>query len=651
MTDRVSRRAFLGGVGGAVAGAWGLPQLAAAAADTNGLEPVRYGIAALTGNCVSARAMDGKLYVLSRAGAPTPRLGEIDLSTMRLSRTITLPGGTAGWSLDARGGKVYAGAVNYPRLVELDAATGAVREVGDAVGPASNIFIDVVVAGDGMVYVGTYPRGECFEINPATGATRLVGKPSTSQYARLAVDDTYVYVGTLAPGKVIAYRRDGSGSLDLSPQIPSVAGGVAKMLARDGVLHVATGNMVTTVHMDGRPAVTATLPPKDSQVDVMTFGGDGQLHVAARRTCTAYRVEGDQMTDLGTAMSIDDGNAGIAQLDDGNLLGVAGTGTVWQRDASGSFTTHDLVALGFALGEPVQSMLRDSVGRIWAGGSFRMNVHDVNSKTSKQFQVGGEPKCLVQAADSGLVYTVLYPSTAVVALSPNDFSVRELGRINNTQYRPSDIVHDVVRQQLVISSGGAPRTNQGAVTFIDLASGEFQVRKDILVGMNPAALWRDGRVVYVSGDARGEQNPPPDREWGEIAAVDLDTREVLWRKEMVGHPRLNEICVHQGLLYVLPKARPGNWFALDLETREIALQGTVSAYGDIRPYQGRVYSYTHFSDDITVLPDRRGGTEQVIYSQLPRGAWFNNPVLTFDPVRGGTWGVYEKDLAFFPLPH
>ncbi|MGH3659536.1 MAG: YncE family protein, partial [Micromonosporaceae bacterium] len=385
------------------------------------------------------------------------------------------------------------------------------------------------------------------------------------------------------------------------------------------------------------------------------------VYVAARRTCTVYRLDGDQLVDLGTAMSIDDGNAGIASLDDGSLVGVTGTGTVWRRDPDGSFRTYDLVDLGFSVGEPAQSMLRDPRGRIWVGGSFRMNVHDIpagaasdddtgDAPAARQFRLGGEPKTLVHATDSGLIYAPLYPSTAVVAISPDDFSVTELGRIGNGQYRPSGMVHDPDAGQLVISTGGTPGTNQGAVTFVDLASRDFEVRKDVLVGMKASSLWRDGRTLYVAGDTRGEQNPPPDREWAEIAAVDLDTRRVLWRKEMVGHKRLGEICVHQGLLYVLPIAIPSRWFGLDVRTREIVLDGTVSSYGDVKPYRGAVYSYTHFSDDIARLPGRDGGAEQVLYPKLPRQAWFNNPVLTFDQVRGGTWGIYEKDLAFFPLP-
>ncbi len=655
MFDAVSRRTLLGGVGALAAGAALGPALTgradAAPAGSGAPEPTRYGTASSTGALICACVVGNSMFVGSRFGNPTGEIGEFDLATGELVRKVSFGEGTGTYKMAAGDGVIYVGLTNDPYIREYSIATGEVRTInpGAPIGPATTWVYDLFVSPDGKVFCGTYPEGKAWEIDPATGQVRDWGAVSTARYCTaVATDDEWLWVGSTVPGKLLALRRDGSERRDLTASLPKPGASIWRIALHDGVAYVATDRYVARVSLDGQATVWE-LPEKDRLVDGITVTPDGEVLASARNSCTMYRIE-NGLVDLGSPVVADE-NRLVDRLDDGTLVGVAGSGLIWKLDASGATTRYDVAAAGFAMPEKAQSMAIDRVGRIWVGGHFSATVHTVGHQTtSRRIHLAGEPKAIT-VGPGNTMYAALYPSTEVVAISP-ELEVTRFGFLRNGQYRPTAAGYDRVREQIVFSSGGVAGSNQGAVTFLDLESGEFDVRRDVLVGMKAADLWLDSRTLYVVGDTVGEQNPPPEREWAEIAAVDLDSRKVLWRHETVGHKRLSGVCVSGGLVYVLAYGRPATWFALDATTREETTRGTVSGQGDLHPITGSdgpVYALTHFSNAITRLPSKPGESQQSVYDTLPNG-WFNNPMAVVDRRHSGTWGMHGLDLAWFPIP-
>ncbi|GAA2785947.1 PQQ-binding-like beta-propeller repeat protein [Nonomuraea dietziae] len=173
----------------------------------------RFGPASVTGAIVGASVHEGKAYVVTRGQKP-PVLAELDLSTRKVVRSVTLPDAPAtgepegAWATAVSGGKVYAGTYPVPDLYSFDLATGEVKHLR-SFGRNGGFVWSLAAAPDGTLYAGTYPDGRVWEYRPDTGAVRNFGVLAAGErYVRaVAADADNVYAGLLDKGKLVAIDR------------------------------------------------------------------------------------------------------------------------------------------------------------------------------------------------------------------------------------------------------------------------------------------------------------------------------------------------------------------------------------------------------------------------------------------------------------
>ncbi|MFI6642871.1 hypothetical protein [Streptomyces sp. NPDC050504] len=628
-----------------VRGATGTPQ----APDGCSGEPITtHGTASLTAAIVGMTVLNGKGYVVARGQRP-PLFGEIDLTTRQLVRSVRLGRGDGGWAATTSGAFVYAGTYPYPDIYRFDPATGEVKLIG-TVGPAGGFVWCLTTAPDGAVYAGTYPRGEVWEYRPDTGVLRNMGVafPGQTYVRAIAADDRFVYAGTLATGYVIAYDRATGAKTNITP---TPYGPPAALLATGGRIIGSHGRNIVDLAPDGSDPRIATVPADERLVDAMTIGPDGALYCVGRPTGTVYRREGDAFTAVATPVTGDE-HRGVFTLDDRTLVGGAGSGRLWWLDLPTKRSqTLELIDVGLAGPDPVQSVTTGRRGAVHVGGHFALTTHRPASGTRKRTQLAGEAKQIMEV--NGRLYAAMYPSTELLEIDPDTHRIRSLGRVQNAQQRPTDMVHSPRRDQLLITTAPGVGLLKGALTVLDRRRRTFTVHHDVITDQSLMSVAlpdghdgpdRHGRsVVYLAGDAVGGGSVPPTRQNGTVVAYDLRSRQVLWEVTPVpGNISLQHIVVQDGILYGICKRVGGVWFALDLETRTVLRTGKLPGYGELSVHRGQVFASVFGGLVYRLGPDL---AEPVpVVSGLGEG-WYNPPQLGWERLSWHAWGVADRDLA------
>ncbi|MEU0565471.1 PQQ-binding-like beta-propeller repeat protein [Nonomuraea sp. NPDC005983] len=618
----------------------------AAAAPVNCESPgyERFGPASVTGAIVGAVVHEGHAYVVTR-GLKPPVLAEIDLTTDKVVRTAPLPDGPAdgepegGWATAVSGGKVYVGTYPVPDLYSFDPATGKVERLY-SFGRKGGFVWSLAAAPDGKLYAGTYPDGKVWEYDPATGAARNFGvlAPGERYVRAVAADATTVYAGLLDKGKLMAINR-ADGKVRELAQGPTGIGVVADH--GDRVLAVS-GSTIIDVRKDG----TDLKKVEAVQLDALTEAADGTVYGTSRPDGAVYRYRtGDSgVTKVADPPSEGDETRRLALTGDGTLVGFSGSGGMWRLDlTTGAARFFDLIDIGLPAGpERPQSMLLVPNRAVYIGGHFSMEVRDLRTGEKRRFRVPGEPKDLVRRGNK--IYAAIYPSGQILEIDIKTDQLRSLGYLGHGQQRPWDIEYDPVTDKLLVASAPLGAKLDGALSIVDPDTGEKDVYEGVIPDESLMSLSLDSAngVVYLGGDVLGGGGTPPTKTAASIAAFDLKTRKVLWQTAPIPEYRtFQDIKVHDGLLYAVYKRNSGTWIALDLATRTIKHQGTLSGYGELTVHRGRVFAQTFFG----------GGNAYELGSeakQLATGLgdeWYTNPQLHFEPGSFNAWTLVGRDLA------
>ena len=628
------------------------------------LEPVLHDSAALTAAVRGAAYLDGVVYVASRhnVGPGTVRLGAFDPFTGARVAVHDLEIGASSGNnvLTADDRYIYIGPAGSPSVWRFDPATATAEPFASQ--GASNTWTYRLRVDGPYLWVGTYPTGKLLRVDRASGEVADLGRVGASAYTTsIAVDDQYVYAGTAAPGDLRVYTRDGSVAHDLTPFLEPSPVGLLDVAASGGLVYASCGRFLISMRPDGAERVVRDIPAEDRYIDQLTVTPDGRVLALARLTTNYYDVTDGGFELLGTPWH-DVENAGFFAPDDGTVVGVTGLGHVWSSPIGGQATVTDTAPLGFGYPELVQSMLAHSNGDVWAAGHFAMTVHHPKQRNNgrgnhqqepsdvpaDRFDIGGEPKSMTETAD-GTVIAGLYPSTNVVAIDPATFEIRSFGPIDNDQMRPLAMAYDAARDQALVATTAKQRLYTGALTFVDPHTGEMDVRRDLLPGQNLRNVVVAGDFAYIAGDTFAEATSDRNLTVASIAEIDLRTRTVTRTFQPRTWDSYEDLHVEGGLLYAVGRRPNGAWFALDLATEEIVLEGNTGGYGGLSGHQGRVYSWDNFTNDIQELRGDDGGSTTVLYDNVPNG-WYNRPELSYARNASGTWGMHGTRLAWFPLP-
>ncbi|SCL21939.1 hypothetical protein GA0074692_1291 [Micromonospora pallida] len=648
----LSRRALLAGSAATTASlavGQGVLSSPAAAAD-DALTPTNFGPASLTAAVRGAAVVGDRVFITSRFNTPEGkmRLGEFDVHTGENHAIVDLVIPSNGGQKAAADGRyVYIGPAGSAHVYRYDPQTREVVAWARA-GGATTWYYDMVVHGEHL-YVGTYPDCTVKRIRLADATVETYGRISTSQYAAaVAVDDEYVYGGSAAPGTLLVWPKAGGTPTNLTPHLSSSPVGILDMTVKDGIIYVASGRQLISFRRDGSERVSRDIPVEDRYVDQVTVGSDGKVYALCRLTTNLYEVTPDGLTKVGQPLA-DVENQLLAPLPGGALLGVSGLGHVWKATPGGPATVWQTATRGFGYPETIQSMMRHTRNTIWVGGHYAMTVHRPETGTSDRFDINGEVKAMAEGK-AGVVYAGLYPSTQIVSVDPDSYTITVLGLLGNEQLRTKRIHHDKPRNQLIVASSPQTTKHTGALTFVDLTDNTFDTHREFLPEQSVMDVVVQGTTAYIVGDTYGEGTSGPIRKVAQVAAVDIVTRQLLWREEIkpdwLSYESLHVV---GNLLYAMGRRPRGAWFAYDLHTRTIVMEGDLGGYGQFNGVDGRVFSWVHWTNDICELPTVPGGEVTTLYDNVPRG-WYNNPSFHFTPDGRSTWGMLGNDLAHFPLP-
>ncbi|AZC14015.1 hypothetical protein [Microbacterium sp. ABRD28] len=612
------------------------------------LTPEFFGPASLTAAVRGAVLIGDEVVISSRYKTTDGRL--------RLARVDARSGavlavhdldveGSGGHRLASDGRYLYIGPSGSAWIWRFDPTSGSVSR-WVRVGASSTWYYTLLVDGDHL-YLTTYPDCMVRRVRLSDGLIETYGRVSSSLYATtVVVDDEFVYGGSAAPGTLLRWPKAGGPGVDLSSFLTSSPVGILAMIAASGMIHVACGREVISMNPDGSGRVARSIPEADRYVDQLTADEQGRVFGVARLTSAVYRIDADVLVPLGRPLDNVE-NQLLAVAPDGGLVGVSGLGHVW-RIVDGDTSVWDTALTGFGYPEVAQTMLLTARQRIWVGGHFAMTVHHPPSGTSRRFAVNGEPKAMVEGPD-GTVYAGMYPTGEIIAIDPVTTTVTLVGTIGNGQMRTRAMHMDADRRQLLVASGPTGGNHTGALSFINPRTGEFEVRKDLLPDQSVMTIAVAGATAYIAGDTYGESTGGPRRAAAQVAAVDLNTRSLIWSEELRPDWQSYEtIHVVEGVLFLMARRPRGRWFAMDLASGNTLAEGDLGGYGAFGSSRGRIFSWVHWTNDIRQLPlgDQRAG--KLLHTGVPNG-WYNSPLFNITPDGASTWGMHATHLARFPL--
>lgn len=613
------------------------------------LIPELFGPASLTAAVRGALLVGDVVYVTSRYKTPEGRLrlAQVDVRSGSVTTVDDLDiDGTGGHRLASDGRYLYIGPSGSAWIWRFDPSTRTAERWAQA-GTASTWYYAMTVH-DGHLYIGTYPDCAVKRVRLSDASVHTYGRVSSSLYATaVVVDEEYVYAGSAAPGRLLRWPKQGGEPLDLSSALSESPVGILAMAAAGGLLHVACGREVISLRPDGSERVSRPIPEADRYVDQLAVGGD-RVYAVARLTSNHYEVTATGLVPLGRPLNNVE-NQLLAVTADGSLAGVSGLGHVWTLQPGGAHTVWDTSTRGFGYPEVAQSMLLTSRQRVWVGGHFAITVHHPPSGGNDRFDVNGEPKALVEGRD-GTVYAGMYPTGEIIAIEPDTHEVTVMGTLGNQQMRTRAMYADHPRNQLLVASGPTGGMHTGALTFIDLTTGAFDVHREYLPDQSVMSVAVSGTTAYIVGDTYGESTGGPLRPAAEVAAVDLRTRQLLWREVLRSDWQSYEaVHVAGDLLYFMSRRPRGRWFSYDVAARRIVQEGDLGGYGAFGGNDGRVLTWVHWTYDIRELPSVRTEVGRLLHAGVPNG-WYNNPAFNITPNGKHTWGMHGTDLARFPIP-
>jgi outer membrane protein assembly factor BamB len=591
---------------------------------------------------VGATVLGDKAYVVTRGLRPAV-LAEVDLLTRTVRRTVLLPTGEGAWATTVADGSVYVGVYGTPDVYRFDPKTGDLAWVA-RLGSASGYVWALTTAPDGIVYAATYPDGGIWELDPRDGDARRIARPVPgAQYARyVAADDTHVYASVYSPGRLVAVDRATHTVQDLSP-LGDV--GYGPIAVHDDRLTTTAARTLLSMRTDGTAVEVVDFPTSEALADALAVASDGTTYVTTRRSGSVWRHRPEKAElELVATPSARDEHRAIVLLDDATLFGVTGSGAVWWLDVeTGSSEVVDLVDAGLTPGPERPQSIAYTAGTVVVGGHWGIEMHRLASGRRERVRVPGEPKAML--VREGLVYLAMYPSAEILVLDPATRRVRRLGEIGHGQQRPWDMAYDERTGLLVVVTAPDTGDLEGALTVVDPRTGDVDVYPGVLKDQALMAVDAVDGIAYVGGDVLGGGGVPPTRGSASIGAFDLRSRRLLWEVEpLPGQRTVQDLVVHDGLLYGVMKRDPGTWFAMHLRTRTVRQRGSLSGYGETFVHRGQVFAAVYPDRIYRLGPDL---SEPMVVADDLDHEWSSNPQVApeSDEDSWHGWGLQGRDLA------
>ncbi|HEX7744980.1 MAG TPA: hypothetical protein VF462_06935 [Micromonosporaceae bacterium] len=477
---------------------------------------------------------DGSDVIYAVPAGENANLNVVDVHSRTLKRVVPLPGASGSWAVAvAPDGTVYVGAYANGHLYRYRPGDEAATDLGEPI-PGETYVYGVTIGDDGAVYGGTYPHAHAFRYDPVTGSVTDYGSlDDVQQYARAAVydpDHKALFVGLATP-KARLFRIDvatgerqeitptgftGGGFSDLDYADGRVFGNVDGQLV---VFDAATGQQLSftdaaTGALTQRYPIAArgVSPASGGSVYFTTAGVALARYDLATNTVSRVVTDGKPVVvSRGAAIAY----GWVTENDHPVLYGLAGNysgGTYRYDPADGSLAQWSSPFLYV----PVNLMhviANPTDGKVIVNAYLNGNTGVYDPATGKTANAPRLGQVEGWNWAGGKLYAGIYPYGSLLEWDPHAPG----SSTNPRQLLSLEASHHQNRPVAVVPSGGKVYLGTtpgyglygGALTVYDIASGAFEVYRDIVTDQTVAALLPLGNVVFGGSSVAGGQGTEP----------------------------------------------------------------------------------------------------------------------------------------------
>ncbi|MGH3655697.1 MAG: hypothetical protein ACRDUA_03465, partial [Micromonosporaceae bacterium] len=530
-----------------------------------------------------------EIWFATRQISPT-KVAAYDLVEQRITKTAVIPGVPGMWGATAVGTDLYVSSYSPGLLFTVDTVTSQVTKLADL---GEEVAWTAKASPDGKVFVGTYPSTELWEYDPATGETTNHGRMhATDQYLRdLAATDTTVYCGIGSHAGLVAYDRATGTKTDILPEALAdrTFGAVCHVVGDRLVVGISPTAEVLVVNTADHTDHQILKTPDDSFVVGMT-SRDDEIWYATRPSGSIYRFRvGDATPTLVGVPVPEASNLRLGFLDDGRLWTIQGNGGVVYDPDSGAVEAMDLSSPDL---EPLpeRPMSLCHVGdRIVVGGSLGVQVVSTAAEPafeSYRVPFGGEAKDM-QAYD-GAVQMGVYTLARLLTMPVDGRKATEIVRVTpeEEQTRPTSLVIDHRRDLVLMTTEPDYGKWEGALSIYD--GQQLRTYRGVLPDQTVQSVCPEPHGAFLGGYIRNGYGTEPVTTKAKLGYFDYTTRETAWISEPVDAPTIYDLKLVGQIL--VGSASTGELFALDVTTRDVLWRVDVGATGGkLSVIDNRVY--------------------------------------------------------------
>lgn len=584
--------------------------------------------------------IDGTHYVISRHMSLSPAVVagyNQDEEAITYQEEVEIEGDVSNgtWGAIASGDDLYIGMSfdddeRRSAILKLDHDTGELNEAASTY-PARLIW-DMDTAPDGTIYAVTSRQNGAglWEYDPETDEARhrqRLEEESRQDARSVAASAGAVYIGLgNAEPDLIAYDRDSGEEESLLPEELEDSDYVYALDATEELLAVGTSASAYIAVMDpddSEDYSVAEVPSGTVQEieiveDAAYFTSGGRLF--------RYEKDEDEPEEV-AEVDPEGGQTRGLYYQNGVLHGTGSLGYLWTYDVDDDYYIRtslldadndeaDKDEAGLARGEPAQS-LAASNDAVFTAGHFSLGVRETDSGDLEQVSVPGEAKASVLVEED--VYMAMYSSGELVRYNTNTEEVSALASAPSGHNRPRDLHYDQTTNHLLMAVQND--TDGGGSLVLHHLDSEETTTLEPFASYASSAVTSSNGIAYVAGSA-GMQD---DRGQAVVAAVDLDTEEVLWRTEPTsGAESITALAMARETIYGMSSR--GDLFSLDPETQEATVTEAEYGPGQLISHQGGIYGAT---EDMLFALDLEEIEGEPILEDL-NAEWFTWPGLTSD---------------------
>ncbi|MEV6413451.1 PQQ-binding-like beta-propeller repeat protein [Kribbella sp. NPDC051718] len=600
------------------------PLTAAQASEPPPPTPVSLGIplsdVLLIGGTVAPGPVAGKAAIWNVSTGKPGYLNAMDPATGASLVSAPLEGADSGYAVTATpDGSIYVGTYSNGHLYRWRPGMGdTVEDLGRPV--ASENYIWSLTSDEhGNIYGGTFPGGKIFRYDAATGAVRDYGQAVHGQ--------TYVRSIAYATGKVYAGTNPDAHLVELDPatgtvsEIPSPPGipdirnlAIYDLAARAGKLYArfSTAYPAPLCVFDLATRTWTDQIPAAHGLDISPVGDQGEIYLIQQGELKRYDPATKALAGTGLTFTGRIQNAraiGWAELGLPDYPGKSIVGTLWRGELfryNPQTGKSDLIQSAVRR-EPIE-ILSVAGGKqsAYVGGFLNGGVSVVNPLTgAATFNRFSQTEALMEASD-GRVWIGNYPEARVYSYDPHqpwsspEYSPGPPGTPDNPRLEVNMKADQQMRARAFaevdgkIAIGTVPEGDRlgGALAIHDPVTRTTQTFRNVVQDESIFGLAADHGIVYGGTSITGGlTTTPPTRAEGTVFAWDVRHSRKLWETPIAGAGTVNSVAIGpDGLLWGVAGK---TIFAVDTLRGRLKRRfdlGSTTACGDIVATRDALYA-------------------------------------------------------------